>query len=259
MRARIPPSDDPKAVPSIAPSTGRAQAVTGSVLCVIKKKLWVIAGAVAVSGVAVLPAITAQAHPADTPLAVGATHTGPANGNAYVIKVTHADPQCTVRVLIGSVKQNLAVDPDGTATTQPIDIGARPGTHVIYAKTIDGTGTCEHKETAFTKVVTGTYTLRTDKGGGQVFATLGEKTTIKALGWDSLSKSKVTIKIYDFDLDSGPDDPPVLPVKQTTRTPNKSGNVFWKVTMPYSTDFVVVATQGTGPDTKINSFILTVQ
>jgi hypothetical protein len=218
------------------------------VLCVIKKKLWVIAGAVGVSSLAVLPAITAQAHPADTPLAVSATYTG--TGNAYVIKVTNADPHCTVRLLIGSVKQNFAVDPDGTVTTPPIDIGigAEPGTRVIYAKTVAGTGTCEHKETASTRVAT--YTLRTDKGGGHVFATLGEKITIKALGWDP--RSKVTIEIYEEDSDAPP-------VKRTQRTPNKSGNVFWKVTLPHFGDFVVVATQGTGPDTKINKFELTIQ
>jgi hypothetical protein len=62
----------------------------------------------------------------------------------------------------------------------------------------------------------------------------------------------VDIAIYNA---RGDDDPPV---KQTSRTPNKSGNVFWKVTIPFSSYFLVVATQGTGPDATTRQFVLTI-
>jgi hypothetical protein len=107
------------------------------VLCVTKKKLWVIAGALGVSGIAALPAITAQAYPPYKHLAVTVKQTG---DHTYVISAINADPKCTFRVVSGKVNVNTPVNPDGTATVT-VDIGAKTGKRVILAKTIAGTCT----------------------------------------------------------------------------------------------------------------------
>lgn len=195
-----------------------------------KKRLWVIAGALGVSSIAAIPAITAQAYPPGKHLTVTVTQTG---DHTYVINAINADPKCTFRVVSGNVKVNTPVNPDGTSTVT-VDIGAKTGTRVILAKTIADGGTCKHKETTTTKVVTKTYTLRTDKGSGHVSATNGEKITIKALGWDPTSKVHIAIVDAKGHV-----------VRSTSQRPNSSGNVFWKLTTPHSGTYAVIATQGT--------------
>jgi hypothetical protein len=210
---------------------------------VTKKKLWVIASALGVSSMAALPAITAQAgpYPPGNGMTVKVTSQG---GHSYKIDVSGAQPGCTLRVVSGKVKVNdpNLVDAKGNATLT-VDIGDKTGTRVILVKTVAGKGSCTKKETFPTKVATTNYTLGTTSAGGDASTTAGKKITIKALGWDPSSKVAITIT----------DDKSTI-VRKTSRTPNSSGNVFWKVTAPPAGTYAVVATQGT----QTKYFVLTV-
>ncbi|HVN11256.1 MAG TPA: hypothetical protein VMT69_04120 [Kineosporiaceae bacterium] len=199
-----------------------------------KKRLWVIAGVLGASSVAVLPAITAQAYPPGNHLQVTVTPTG--QPHTYVVSAINGQPGCTFRVVSGNVAVNTPVGGDGKATVT-VDIGAKTGTRVILAKTIS----CKNKETTRTKVVTTTNTLR-----GDTPAKVGEKITAKALGWDP--GKPVTITITD---DHG------HVVRTTTKTPNSSGNVFWKFKAPGPAGtYAVVATQ-TGAPTQTYNLVVT--
>jgi hypothetical protein len=197
------------------------------VLSVTKTKLWVIAGVIGAASVAAVPAIDAYAYPPGTSLQVSVTPTG--KPHEYTVSAKNAGPGCIFRVVSGNVKVNTPVGTDGTASVT-VDIGTKTGTRVILAKTI----TCKNKETTTSKVVTTTNQFK-----GPSSATVGEKITFKALGWNpgypvvfTLSDGKGGGKT------SGP------------LTPNSTGNVFWKTkTPPVGTYAVVVTQQGSAPQT----------
>jgi hypothetical protein len=201
-----------------------------TVLSVTKMKLWVIAGVIGAASVAAVPAIDAYAYPPNTHLQVTVTPTG--KPHEYTVSATNAGPGCIFRVVSGNVKVNTPVGTDGKASVT-VDIGAKTGTRVILAKTI----TCKNKETTTTKVVTTTNQYK-----GPSSATVGEKITFKALGWNPAYPVVFTLSDGKGGFyTSGP------------LTPNSTGNVFWKTkTPPVGTYAVVVTQQGsTGQQAQI--------
>src|SRR4051794_21044297 len=120
---------------------GRERGIT-RVLCVTKKKLWVVAGVVAAGSLAAVPPLTAPASPRGRELSASIKST--ATPGTYSLTLTNGHPNCGYEI-----QSRGAFVAKGTFTTTAdtpvlVTTGSKPGT---YAFNIRTTG-CSPVETA---------------------------------------------------------------------------------------------------------------
>jgi hypothetical protein len=200
------------------------------VLCVTRKKLWVIAGFVGASAIGAVPAITAAAYPPGKQLGATATYDG--NGT-ITVTIANAQKDCTYIVQSRGLKESGTATGATTVVTLPV---TKTGNYPIQVRSFGCPGGGP-TETANINLGVTTF-----KASGPTSAKTGKTFKVSASGWSQ-----------DADVVFALTDSKGKTVTSKKVTPNEDGDASYTFTAPATAGaYVVTVVQSGSPSQSFN-------